>query len=110
MAWFNLNLFVFIAMMAASTHFLSSTAQTTHVVGDALGWTIPQGGAAAYTTWASQQTFTVGDILVFNYANVQHDVAEVAEAAYGPCTSNNPISLATTSPTSLTLTTPGREF
>ncbi|PWA47605.1 cupredoxin [Artemisia annua] len=110
MACFNPNLIVFIAMMVASMHVLSSMAQTTHVVGDALGWTIPPGGAAAYTTWASQQTFTIGDILVFNFTNGQHDVAEVTEAAYGPCTSTNPISLNTTSPTSLTLTTPGAHY
>ncbi|PWA49984.1 cupredoxin [Artemisia annua] len=110
MARFNPNLFVFIALMVASMHFISSTAQTTHVVGDALGWTIPPGGAAAYTTWASQQTFTVGDILVFNFTNGQHDVAEVTEAAYAPCTSTNPISINTTSPTSLTLTTPGAHY
>lgn len=50
-------------MMVASMQMQSSIAQTRHVVGDALGWTIPPNGAAAYTTWASQQNFTVGDSL-----------------------------------------------
>ena len=38
-------------------------AQTVHVVGDAMGWGIPNAGASAYATWASSKTFVVGDIL-----------------------------------------------
>ncbi|KAK9069902.1 hypothetical protein SSX86_010298 [Deinandra increscens subsp. villosa] len=104
------NLMVFMAIMVASMQLYGTLAQTTHVVGDTMGWTIPQGGATAYTTWASQQTFTVGDILVFNFTNGAHDVAEVSTAAYDSCTSTNPISLSTTSPTSLTLTTAGTHY
>ena len=40
-----------------------TTAQTVHVVGDNIGWTIPQGGAQAYQTWAASKQFVVGDIL-----------------------------------------------
>ncbi|KAL8217805.1 hypothetical protein R6Q57_021178 [Mikania cordata] len=96
--------------MVASMLFHNTMAQTTHVVGDTLRWTIAPGGAAAYTTWASQQSFTVGDVLVFNFMNGQHDVAEVAAAAYDPCTSTNPISLTTTSPASIPLTTAGTHY
>ncbi|KAI3670914.1 hypothetical protein L1987_87558 [Smallanthus sonchifolius] len=110
MAGFSSSLLVLIAIMVASIQFHGTLAQTTHVVGDSLGWTIPPGGAAAYTTWASQQTFTVGDTLVFNFTNGQHDVAEVVAANYEPCTSTTPISLATTSPASLTLTTAGTHY
>ncbi|KAI7753029.1 hypothetical protein M8C21_016784 [Ambrosia artemisiifolia] len=96
--------------MVASIQFLGTMAQTRHVVGDALGWIIPTGGAAAYTTWASQQTFTVGDTLVFNFTNGEHDVAEVSAEAYGPCTSTNPISLTTTGPATLALNTAGPHY
>ena len=41
----------------------SAGAQRVHVVGDKIGWTIPQNGAAAYQTWASNNNFAVGDIL-----------------------------------------------
>ena len=41
----------------------SINAQTVHVVGDSTGWTVPQGGAAVYSTWASTQNFVVGDNL-----------------------------------------------
>ncbi|XP_023733999.2 cucumber peeling cupredoxin [Lactuca sativa] len=97
-------------MMVASMQMQSSIAQTRHVVGDALGWTIPPNGAAAYTTWASQQNFTVGDSLVFNFTTGAHNVAEVSQAAYGPCTTTNPISIATAGPATLTLTTPGTHY
>lgn len=40
-----------------------AAAQTTYVVGDNLGWTIPQNGAQAYVSWASNKTFVVGDVL-----------------------------------------------
>ena len=40
-----------------------AAAQTVHVVGDGIGWTIPTNGAAAYTNWASGKNFAVGDIL-----------------------------------------------
>ncbi|XP_071726784.1 cucumber peeling cupredoxin-like [Rutidosis leptorrhynchoides] len=110
MASFTVNFFVFLALKVASIQFHNTMAQTRHVVGDALGWAIPPGGAIAYTTWASLQTFSVGDILVFNFTDGQHDVAEVSEAAYSPCTSTNPISLTTTGPASLTLTTAGTHY
>ena len=38
-----------------------AAAQTVHVVGDGIGWTIPSNGA--YTNWASGKNFVVGDIL-----------------------------------------------
>ncbi|XP_076934347.1 early nodulin-like protein 14 [Bidens hawaiensis] len=110
MASFSLNLVVLMAIMVVSMHFHGMMAQTRHVVGDALGWTIPAGGAAAYATWASQQTFIVGDTLVFNFTNGLHDVAEVSAAAYDPCTSTNPISLITTGPATLALTTAGTHY
>ncbi|CAB4273188.1 unnamed protein product [Prunus armeniaca] len=37
-------------------------AQTVYVVGDSLGWTIPQSGQQ-YVTWAYANKFAVGDIL-----------------------------------------------
>ena len=40
-----------------------AAAQTVHMVGDNIGWTIPQNGAEGYTTWVSNKTFALGDIL-----------------------------------------------
>ncbi|GFZ20857.1 hypothetical protein Acr_29g0000190 [Actinidia rufa] len=102
----NLNKLVLATMVVAAL-LQGSWAQTTHLVGDALGWTIPPGGPIAYSTWASKNTFTVGDVLVFNFASSSHDVAEVAKAAFDACNSTNPISISTTGPTNITLTTAG---
>ena len=38
-------------------------AQTVHVVGDNIGWTIPSNGAEGYISWASSKTFVIGDTL-----------------------------------------------
>ncbi|KAH7865114.1 hypothetical protein Vadar_002425 [Vaccinium darrowii] len=40
-----------------------AAAQTMYVVGDSLGWTIPQNGEEASVSWASNKTFMVGDVL-----------------------------------------------
>ncbi|KAK1417238.1 hypothetical protein QVD17_26363 [Tagetes erecta] len=110
MAGLKSSMMVFMLMMAASMQMQSSMAQTQHVVGDALGWTIPSNGAAAYTTWASQQTFRVGDTLVFNFTTGIHNVAEVTQSAFGPCTTASPISITTNGPASVSLTTAGAHY
>ncbi|CAH1452548.1 unnamed protein product [Lactuca virosa] len=84
--------------MLASVLFHGTAAQTTHVVGNALGWNIPPNGPSAYTTWASTQAFRVGDVLLFNFITGFHNFAEVPHAAYGPRTNANPIYIATTGP------------
>ena len=53
---------VFLVVLAVTALIQSSVAQTTFQVGDALGWTIPP-NTAAYSTWASNKTFTLNDIL-----------------------------------------------
>ncbi|KAF8393191.1 hypothetical protein HHK36_021432 [Tetracentron sinense] len=52
-----------------------TVVQTTHVVGDSMGLVIPPVGVIAYTTWASNYKFMVGDTLVFNFTTGEHDVA-----------------------------------
>ena len=59
----RLNMFVFLSLVAAAALLQGSSAQTTHVVGDDMGWLVPPGGEVAYRTWAAAQTFTVGDVL-----------------------------------------------
>ncbi|XP_042519129.1 mucin-5AC-like [Macadamia integrifolia] len=64
-----------------------ATAKTTHVVGDSLGWTLTSDGPITYSNWASSQTFTVGDVMVFNFITGIHDVAEVSKASFDACDS-----------------------
>lgn len=49
--------------IAAATLLQITVAQTTHIVGDALGWLVPPGGPIVYRVWADSQTFAVGDVL-----------------------------------------------
>ncbi|CAL0325950.1 unnamed protein product [Lupinus luteus] len=85
-------------------------AVTVHVVGDSLGWTVPE-DTSAYQTWASSNNFALGDILSFNFETNRHDVAEVAKGSYESCTSNNSIgSIITIGPTNITLNREGEHF
>ncbi|CAI9293371.1 unnamed protein product [Lactuca saligna] len=101
--------FVLVVMVVASFQLQSTVAQTTHVVADAFGWNIPS-AADTYTTWASRQTFAVGDSLLFNFTTGFHDVTEVSQAAYGPCTIASPINSVTTGPATVILRTPGNHY
>ncbi|XP_077220597.1 early nodulin-like protein 11 [Tasmannia lanceolata] len=88
-----------------------TAAQTRHVVGgQSLGWTVPPGGAATYTTWAASQTFMVGDTLVFNFVTGTHDVTQVSRANYDACNGTSPISRITTGPASVVINSTGDHY
>lgn len=55
--------------LAVATLLQVTTAQKEHVVGDNIGWVVPPTGASAYSTWASKNTFNVGDTLGTNFYN-----------------------------------------
>ncbi|KAI3827376.1 hypothetical protein L1987_01449 [Smallanthus sonchifolius] len=102
---------VVVVMAIASFRLPHTVAQPQrHVVGDTFGWNVPNDGPTTYTTWASRQTFNVNDTLFFNFTTGFHDVAEVTQAAYGPCTNADPISRETNGPATLTLTRPGNHY
>ncbi|OWM65928.1 hypothetical protein CDL15_Pgr015353 [Punica granatum] len=88
----------------------SSAAQTAHVVGGDFGWIVPPGGSIAYRTWAATQTFTVGDILVFNFTTGEQDVARVTKEAFDACNSTGPIFLEKTGPFNYTLDSAGEYY
>ncbi|KAF8036576.1 hypothetical protein BT93_C2331 [Corymbia citriodora subsp. variegata] len=104
----KMNMLVLMVFLGATVR--SCSAVTNHVVGDSLGWTVPLGGATAYSTWASNKTFAVGDTLAFNFTTGQHDVAEVAKAAYDGCSSTSPISLQNNGPATITLNQSGEHY
>ncbi|XP_006659514.1 blue copper protein-like [Oryza brachyantha] len=85
---------------------LAASAATTHTVGGSAGWSTGQ----TYDTWASGQTFAVGDKLVFNFAG-GHTVTEVTKSDYEACSvSGNPISDTTTGPATIDLTSAGAHY
>ncbi|TXG61236.1 hypothetical protein EZV62_012599 [Acer yangbiense] len=102
-------LVVSLAMIAALLE--GSTAQSTvHVVGDAMGWVVPPGGATVYSNWAASNTFKVNDVLVFNFTTGRHDVAQVTKAAFDACNTASPISRQTNSPANITLSSAGEFY
>ncbi|XP_021808970.1 cucumber peeling cupredoxin-like [Prunus avium] len=104
----NSNVAFFVAMAALALVMNSVGAANTYEVGDALGWIVPPPGT--YATWASNKTFTVGDVLVFKFSSGNHDVAEVTKAAYDSCNATSPNSMETNGPANLTLSTSGEHY
>ncbi|CAI8610338.1 unnamed protein product [Vicia faba] len=104
----NLNILVFVLLVANLLH--GSLAQTRHVVGDTKGWTIPNDGASFYVNWASKNTFTVGDTIVFNFPTGAHDVAKVTKSAFDGCNVANTLSMLTNGPATVTLTETGQQY
>ncbi|XP_019156889.1 PREDICTED: cucumber peeling cupredoxin-like [Ipomoea nil] len=97
--------------LAMTTMLQPGTAQTAHVVGDNIGWSIPSNGAVAYSNWVTGKTFNVGDILVFNFATNQHDVLRVPKASFDGCTSANAIGNAIMNgPANVTLNSAGEHY
>ncbi|GMQ07080.1 hypothetical protein CsSME_00051431 [Camellia sinensis var. sinensis] len=88
----------------------TTVAQKVHVVGDTLGWLVPPDGPIAYATWAAMQTFSPGDVLVFNFITGQQDVARVSKEAFDTCNSTNPILLETNGPVNFTLSSGGEYY
>ncbi|KAJ4845524.1 hypothetical protein Tsubulata_013047 [Turnera subulata] len=87
-----------------------AAAQTVHIVGDGIGWRVPQ-NAQAYANWANGKSFVVGDTLQFNFITNEHDVLKVPKASYDACTQSNPVgSMITTGPANITLDTAGEHY
>ncbi|XP_076932094.1 blue copper protein-like [Bidens hawaiensis] len=82
---------------------------TELVVGDSYGWANPK-HPHFYTCWGELHTFNVGDTLLFNFVNETHDVVEVPEYAYGQCYTEHAISLITSGPGVVNLTSSGTRY
>ncbi|KAJ9549308.1 hypothetical protein OSB04_021851 [Centaurea solstitialis] len=95
---------------------LTSIVATTMLVGLALAVDhdvgSPSGGWDTSTdlgSWASSQTFSVGDNIVFSYAP-NHNVLEVSEADYDSCSTSNAISTNALTPTTIALKEAGSRY
>ncbi|KAI8544307.1 hypothetical protein RHMOL_Rhmol08G0286300 [Rhododendron molle] len=107
----NMRMVLALFGVVAAVMLQCAAAQTVHVVGNTLGWTVPQNGAEAYVSWASNKTFVVGDILIFNFATNAHDVLQVTKDSYDACTDTNPIgNPITIGPANITLTSAGDHY
>ncbi|KAK4784055.1 hypothetical protein SAY86_018423 [Trapa natans] len=86
--------------------FIEHSAAATYIVGG------PNGGwdtATDQQTWASNQSFRVGDNLVFQYYP-SHDVTEVSKAEYDSCQASNPIVAYVGGLSLIPLTSPGKRY
>ncbi|XP_018725624.2 cucumber peeling cupredoxin [Eucalyptus grandis] len=86
--------------------FLSCAEATNYIVGGSEGWKIPS-SAGAYSDWASQHTFEVGDILVFDFDSSDNDVGDVTKEDYDACNTDSPFTVLSTSPANYSLDTAG---
>ncbi|KAJ3681801.1 hypothetical protein LUZ60_014374 [Juncus effusus] len=82
-----------------------ATEAKDYVVGDSQGWST----GVDYNTWASANTFNVGDSLVFQYGAL-HSVNEVSESDYSACSASNAINSYGNQNTKITLATPGTRY
>ncbi|KAL6509177.1 hypothetical protein OROGR_022487 [Orobanche gracilis] len=99
---FQLGLLILVAVLEKR-----ASATTTHVVGDGEGWDT----STDLSSWASKQTFKVGDELEFKYTMGLHSVVELAdEKAYKGCDISTPLSTSTAGDDRIKLTKSGTRF
>ncbi|KAL4654110.1 hypothetical protein ACB092_01G354800 [Castanea dentata] len=98
-----------VVVLTALAAVVQVTEAATYVVGDNTGWEVPN-PSNLYTTWVNGKTFSLGDVLVFNFTTGAHDVATVTQTNYGACSIANTISLVTTGPYSYTIDTTATHY
>ncbi|XP_020223267.1 stellacyanin [Cajanus cajan] len=78
----HLSFFIFATIGSMQ---LVSVSSTTHIVGDNLGWNVPN-SPTFYKEWAQNRTFVVGDVLLFQYNPGLNTVILVEKSDYDSCT------------------------
>ncbi|KAI8005637.1 Uclacyanin 1 [Camellia lanceoleosa] len=92
--------------LAVTGMLINVAMATSYTVGS------PNGGWDLTTNlqgWASSQSFSAGDSLVFQYTP-NHDVLEVTKADYDSCQTSNPLQTHTGSNTVIALPSPGKRY
>ncbi|KAL6293332.1 hypothetical protein ACE6H2_001474 [Prunus campanulata] len=82
---------VLVLVIAAAVFTLHGTEAAQYTVGDELGWTIPPGGAATYASWAANHSLVDSDILTFNFAFGEQDLASVTKEDFDACNTADPL-------------------
>lgn len=89
MASLKLNLVVVTTIMVmAYTHFYTSMANTSWVVGGARGWDSPP-RPNFYEEWVKEKKFVKGDIFHFIFKDHTHSFAEVEKPAFDTCNTSS---------------------
>ncbi|XXG43748.1 hypothetical protein AAC387_Pa01g3716 [Persea americana] len=97
------KLFLFLASLGLGL-VLTCTA-TIYTVGDTAGWDI----STDLSSWVAGKSFTVGDVLVFQYSSL-HSVSEVSRDAYDNCEATNAVQSGRDGNTSIPLSAPGQKY
>ncbi|KAH7522822.1 hypothetical protein ACOSP7_002590 [Xanthoceras sorbifolium] len=96
----------FLICLAATALLMQLAMAANYTVGG------PNGGWDASTdiqTWATSQSFSVGDNLIFQYT-ANHDVLEVSKADYDSCQTSNAVQTYNNGNTVITLSSPGKRY
>ncbi|KAI5670309.1 hypothetical protein M9H77_10673 [Catharanthus roseus] len=99
------KLFPFLAVLILVNFSLTCSASTVHTVGDNSGWDI----STDLDTWSKDNTFLVGDVLLFQYSSY-HSVSEVTKENYEGCNTTNVLQSGSNGNTSFALTNPGHRY
>ncbi|KAF3579585.1 hypothetical protein DY000_02035028 [Brassica cretica] len=94
-----------ILLVLAST-LIGLAVATDHTIGGPSGWTV----GTNLGTWATGQTFAVGDNLVFAYPSAFHDVVEVTKPEFDNCQAVKPLITFANGNSIVPLTTPGKRY
>ncbi|XP_021279782.1 mavicyanin-like [Herrania umbratica] len=79
-----------------------------HQVGDFGGWNIV--APVDYQKWAATRNFHVGDIVVFKYKKLLHNVLRVTHQNFKSCNATFPIAVYSSGSDTIELTRPGHFF
>ncbi|KAI5557503.1 hypothetical protein POPTR_018G129400v4 [Populus trichocarpa] len=102
------TLVAFVVLGAASL-LLHSSKAAVYEVGDSTGWKAPS-DSSFYSTWASDKSFTVGDVLTFTFSTTVHDVATVSKSDYDNCNIASQSNVLTVGPATITLNATGNQY
>ncbi|KAJ0112943.1 hypothetical protein Patl1_01445 [Pistacia atlantica] len=86
------------------------SSATVYKVGGSAGWTLPILRNVDYSKWASNKPFHVGDVVVFSYNKLFHNVEQVTQKNYQACNATFPIVSYNTGNDSITLEKVGHKY
>ncbi|OMO77685.1 Plastocyanin-like protein [Corchorus capsularis] len=95
-------------IVLVSMAFCGVSMGVVHQVGDLAGWTIVT--PIDYQKWAASKTFRVGDVLVFRYRNLFHNVLRVTHHNFNSCNTSFPNTVYSSGSDYIKLRRPGHFF
>lgn len=88
MASLKLNFVLVTTIVVAYTHFPTTMAATSWVVGGSYGWTLPS-KPKFYDEWTKGKKFAKNDKFWFEFEDHKHTVSEVEKEVYDTCNTTN---------------------